>query len=222
MDDDARVPQRKTPRREQILRAALELFDERGISAVSTNHIAERAGISPGNLYYWFPNRASIVRALFERWSARSTMPDVEGESPAGLLRILFHAMRRQVVLTDEYRVIARELVTLLHEDDELARSYAAAYEERIDRLERMLALLQSEGLLLEPAPPTTTRDLVVASWILSESAPSFLSAVGAEQGTAGVDAGAITTALLLAHLTPAGRLVLAADLKEASDAASH
>ena len=42
-------------------------LQHRGTAAVSTNHIAEAAGISPGNLYYHFHNKEEIIRELFER-----------------------------------------------------------------------------------------------------------------------------------------------------------
>ncbi|MBM3124433.1 MAG: helix-turn-helix transcriptional regulator, partial [Chloroflexi bacterium] len=56
--------------REKILDTALVLFNKDGTSAVSTNHIAEAAGISPGNLYYHFRNKEEIIRELFECLSA--------------------------------------------------------------------------------------------------------------------------------------------------------
>ena len=53
-----------------ILDAALNLFNERGTAKVTTNHIAEALGMSPGNLYYHFRNKAEIVRGLFARIAA--------------------------------------------------------------------------------------------------------------------------------------------------------
>jgi AcrR family transcriptional regulator len=53
--------------RDRILEGAVELFNARGVRDVTTNHIAEHLGISPGNLYYHFANKEEIVRALFPR-----------------------------------------------------------------------------------------------------------------------------------------------------------
>lgn len=46
-----------------ILEAAREVFDELGYARATTNHIAERAGISIGSLYQYFPDKAAL-RAL--------------------------------------------------------------------------------------------------------------------------------------------------------------
>ncbi len=47
-----------------ILEAALALFAEIGYEGTSTNAIAARAGISPGSLYQFFPNKEAIAEAL--------------------------------------------------------------------------------------------------------------------------------------------------------------
>lgn len=50
-----------------ILDAALALFAENGYERTSTNAIAARAGISPGSLYQFFPNKDAIAEALATR-----------------------------------------------------------------------------------------------------------------------------------------------------------
>ncbi|MBB5935078.1 TetR/AcrR family transcriptional regulator [Streptomyces zagrosensis] len=52
---------------EQLLEAASTVFTSVGYSAASTNAIAREAGVSPGTLYQFFPNKESIAVELGER-----------------------------------------------------------------------------------------------------------------------------------------------------------
>ncbi|MFD1638217.1 TetR/AcrR family transcriptional regulator [Evansella tamaricis] len=56
----------KTKTKDKITETAIELFNEHGTSQVSTNHIAEKMGISTGNLYYHFKNKEEIIREILE------------------------------------------------------------------------------------------------------------------------------------------------------------
>lgn len=52
--------------RQRILDAAAHVFAEHGYAAGTTNRVAERAGLSIGSLYQYFPNKDAILRALME------------------------------------------------------------------------------------------------------------------------------------------------------------
>lgn len=60
------APRIKT--RERIVQNSLELFNQQGERSVSTNHIAAYMEISPGNLYYHFPNKQAIIAVLFSQY----------------------------------------------------------------------------------------------------------------------------------------------------------
>jgi AcrR family transcriptional regulator len=55
---------------DRILAAAAGLFAELPYQEVSTRLIAERAGVSVGSLYRYFPDRDSIAGALLTDWLA--------------------------------------------------------------------------------------------------------------------------------------------------------
>jgi AcrR family transcriptional regulator len=62
---------RKQPRQRRssdtvavILAAATRVFATRGYTRTTTNHIADKAGVSIGSLYQYFPHKAAIASAL--------------------------------------------------------------------------------------------------------------------------------------------------------------
>jgi len=52
---------------EAVLVAAAHILEERGLSGFNTNAVAERAGVSIGSLYQYFPSKDAILVALMEQ-----------------------------------------------------------------------------------------------------------------------------------------------------------
>ncbi|MFE0421410.1 TetR/AcrR family transcriptional regulator [Streptomyces sp. NPDC058953] len=63
-------PVKHAARRLRILEAAAACFAEKGFHATRTADISARAGMSPGNLFHYFPSKHAIVLALIEREGA--------------------------------------------------------------------------------------------------------------------------------------------------------
>jgi AcrR family transcriptional regulator len=61
------VQGRSTATVEAIVEAAAQVFARHGYAAGTTNRIAERAGVSIGTLYQYYPNKDAILVALTER-----------------------------------------------------------------------------------------------------------------------------------------------------------
>jgi AcrR family transcriptional regulator len=55
---------------EAILKAALELFTERGFHGTPVPLVAERAGVGAGTIYRSFESKEALVNALYQRWKA--------------------------------------------------------------------------------------------------------------------------------------------------------
>jgi AcrR family transcriptional regulator len=55
-------------KREDIMRAALELFVERGFHGTSVPSVADRARVAAGTIYHYFDGKEALVNAVFQRW----------------------------------------------------------------------------------------------------------------------------------------------------------
>jgi AcrR family transcriptional regulator len=132
--------------RERILKAAQQLFAQRGYAAVSMRALAQAADLSPATLYHYFPNKEALLRelafAIAERFMRR-----VEGivEAPLEVTYKLerFCQAHLEVLLEDPAQagIFLREAPQHL-EEPERARFLALqqAYEQKLE------AILQ-EGL---------------------------------------------------------------------------
>src|SRR6202034_2408276 len=73
-----------------ILGAAAELLLERGLSAVSMDAVAERAGVSKATIYRWWPTKETLaLDALYTEWAAASPPPADTGSLRGDLLSLL-------------------------------------------------------------------------------------------------------------------------------------
>jgi AcrR family transcriptional regulator len=70
-----------------ILEAASQILERRGPPGFNTNDVAERAGVSIGTLYQYFPDKHAILLALAEREAARPEPSTAERQK--ALLRAL-------------------------------------------------------------------------------------------------------------------------------------
>ena len=61
----------------RTLDAALELFSSRGFGATSMREIAEKAGLSVGNVYHHFPSKEAIFQRLLDRYWEQVLDPEL-------------------------------------------------------------------------------------------------------------------------------------------------
>lgn len=62
---------------EAIIEAAAHILEERGPEGFNTNAVAQRAGVSIGSLYQYFPSKEALVAELSER-SARALLDGLD------------------------------------------------------------------------------------------------------------------------------------------------
>lgn len=103
-----RATVRKQPTQERaretvkaILAAATQLFVNDGFASATTARIAERAGVSVGSLYQYYPNKESLLVALgrrhiaqgHQRFEAVLNQESLDGLGLVELMRVMVHAM---------------------------------------------------------------------------------------------------------------------------------
>ena len=101
--------------KDRILDASLRLFNEQGVSRVSTNRIATELDISPGNLYYHFKSKQQIVDWLFRRFEQRF-IPLINSAEPIRALDDWWLTVHLLLEAVYEYRFVYREIDYLVRE----------------------------------------------------------------------------------------------------------
>lgn len=154
---------------QRILQAALELFNTEGTAAVSASRIAERCGVSKGNLQYHFPNKRDVVFALFQNAVAEMNAGWYR-DHLAPTLEHMAAMFVRQLQLIVKYRFFYREQAGLLRQDPQLRRRYVENRERRLQVIEQFMQALARRGLMSLPSDPRRLRSIVEVTWILSEN----------------------------------------------------
>lgn len=141
-----RISSRKQPKQARssglvatILEAAVQVLTAEGAQRFTTARVAERAGVSVGSLYQYFPNKAAILfrlqtdewRQTTEQW--RTILGDAT-KPPLVRLRSLVHAFIRSEVEEADLRVAlddaaplyrdAPEAQEILAEGDQIVESF--------------------------------------------------------------------------------------------------
>ncbi|MBE1204810.1 TetR/AcrR family transcriptional regulator [Aminobacter carboxidus] len=83
---------RSQERVERMLQAASALISEGGSDAMRMGEVAERAGVSIGSLYQYFPDKGAIIRTLAERYNAEGRACISDGLAGVGDMKGLIDA----------------------------------------------------------------------------------------------------------------------------------
>jgi AcrR family transcriptional regulator len=131
---------RKGARPGEILGAALACFAERGFAATRLDDVAQRAGITKGTLYLYFPNKEELFKAvvaqglvpILERGEALLGKADERGAEARSAAAMLAEIMRGWAELArSPASAIPKIIVSEAGNFPDLARFYR---EEVVDR----------------------------------------------------------------------------------------
>jgi AcrR family transcriptional regulator len=145
---------------ERIIAAGRTVLVERGYDAFSTNRVATTAGISPGSLYQYFPDKTAILDVVVDRYWEE--VADSVAASLSERLGGVGSAMVRET---------SDALISALEEDPALLRVIAeelplARNRTRRAALEKRVRELLAAYLLVRPAS-NSRPDPAVAAWVI-------------------------------------------------------
>lgn len=98
---------------ERIVAAARIVLVRDGYESFTTGRVATEAGVSPGSLYQYFPDKDALVTEVLERWS--SEVSDRVADSLAG-------AAPMDINAPASVRTIADALLAAIEQDEGLLR----------------------------------------------------------------------------------------------------
>ncbi|MFO0629615.1 MAG: helix-turn-helix domain-containing protein [Polyangiales bacterium] len=138
--------------RERVLRAALEVFAERGFEATGTTEVARRAGVTQPLVHYHFASKAALWEAavahLFGRLTALTdgAAADLVDLDPIARLKVM---LRRYVRFSAAHPEVARFFLREgAQPGPRLAWLVATHARPLHDALEALLGDAQTKGLL--------------------------------------------------------------------------
>ena len=162
--------------RQAILTTAIELFNEKGTAAVSTNHIAEAMAISPGNLYYHFANKEEIIRHIHQQMVDDMDTVWQTGEDRLPALEKFFEAMTALQGMLVNCRFFQKELSVLLLNDTQLAKAYKKVRKARLKEIEAFFEYLIENGVMRRRQDNKTLPRLIRIGWLIGDYWLDFLS----------------------------------------------
>jgi len=113
-----------------VLDAAVQVLEAEGAQRFTTARVAERAGVSVGSLYQYFPNKAAILfRLQSDEWRRTSALlRDIlqdQARPPAARLRALVHAFIRSECEEAAIRLALNDAAPFYREAPEAAEARA-------------------------------------------------------------------------------------------------
>ncbi|MEU9174731.1 TetR/AcrR family transcriptional regulator [Streptomyces sp. NPDC048420] len=183
-NEEKEQPRRRQARGErriaQLLEAAATVFTTTGYTAASTNAIAREAGVSPGTLYQFFPNKEAIAielggRLVHEMQTAYGeALAPVDPATP--LEEVVGAAVDRFIAFNCDHPVF----FALMHGPDipgRMAEDHDALHAGVIRRLETLMT-----SLLPEAAPADVNRTAHMVLGIYKAGLELILAHEGAER----------------------------------------
>jgi TetR/AcrR family transcriptional regulator, repressor of fatR-cypB operon len=149
---------------EDILRAALDLFVERGFHGTSVPSVAEKAKVAAGTIYHYFASKEALVNAVFQR-SKQAMAAEILRDFPFG-------GSAREQFRTVWDRMAAFALAhpkefafVELHQHGAYLDAQSRGIEHQIVDFGIQMVIRAQEAQALKPLSPTLLMELAIGAF---------------------------------------------------------
>lgn len=150
-------------RREQIARAALEVFSARGYGEATVRSIARRAGVAEGTVYLYFRSKRDLLFAAWESVAVSAVLPSLrraEEAAPGTEEEVLAAVFRDQFRTLRRYGAFFRLVMHRADVDPEFRRRVRSRLRQFLDEVTDVLERGMRRGVLAELNPEVVVRAL--------------------------------------------------------------
>ncbi|MEL6675718.1 MAG: TetR/AcrR family transcriptional regulator [Bacteroidota bacterium] len=134
--------------REKILHQAREMFNARGIAAVSSRNISEEMGISYGNLCYHFPRKDDIILQLYRDMQTELDLEVANLKAEIFRFDFMVRSLRKMLEVHYRYKFIFLDLSSLSRKFPFIQEHARRQYQFRVAICREIYDFLMQEGYL--------------------------------------------------------------------------
>ncbi len=152
--------------KDKILETALELFNTKGLSVVSSKTIADEMGISYGNLCYHFPKKDDIILQLYLNMQERL---DIQFKNIKEEVINLEFMLSRLKVLFEEiykYKFIYLGITKVIRHSDQIKNHAKKQFDQRWEILDTLSQFLVANGYMV-PFKEERQKDMLIHAMLM-------------------------------------------------------
>ncbi|WP_353183518.1 TetR/AcrR family transcriptional regulator [Parapedobacter lycopersici] len=137
-------------KKKQIISAALKRFSHFGITKTSMSEIAEDLKLSKANLYYYFPDKFSLIEAIGDmimdesQQAVDEALHDIEGT-----LNLLYHMLDIKKAYLLKYHMLILDLHEVNINDERMASLAKRMFNREVGTISKILKKGMENGELV-------------------------------------------------------------------------
>ncbi|HFU0688915.1 TPA: TetR/AcrR family transcriptional regulator [Morganella morganii] len=159
-----KLTEKQQRKRRQILDAAMHCFIEKGFHSTSTAEICKAAGMSPGNLFHYYPTKYAIIEAIAELDEDDHKAIMSIGDEQGHAVNIIEKMITALIMLYSEpgYTRLSLEIITEASRNPELNTAFVVNEQRLHKKFCDVLRRGMAAGEIDPQLDPAQT-----ASWLL-------------------------------------------------------